>query len=270
MEPPRQNAQSRTYITIEERWVYFEGGKKIKDFTDESEMAQYLHISDTPKHGVVKTVYEDDFLNNDFSGAIEETSADFLDRYAQYHPLIPPRDKKLQERLRQTRYVLRGEESTAKDLWERCYRSQIDNLIRSGVDNYIAALVLMLPCMELVYELKTGKSKQDWTAILKMFFPVDGFDDNTYMQLKDLIRNGFVHDGFARANVRISAARYSPEEYMDGQHVFEGVLDESGQFHLVIVPTYFWARVRDKIDSFYKYEQWIPGWDMVAVPTLDN
>ena len=95
-----------------------------------------------------------------------------------------------------------------------------------------------------------------------MFFPAVGFDHNTYKQLANLIRNGFVHDGFTKGFVGISSKDHTPEEYKDTQQVFEPFRSETGRFHLLIIPAFFWARVRNKIDIFYKYEQWIPGWEM--------
>ena len=75
----------------------------------------------------------------------------------------------------------------------------------------------MLPCMELVYKLKTGKTKQNWINTLKMFFPAIGFEQNTYKQLAGLIRNGFAHDGFTKGYVGMSSAEHTPEEYSDTQ-----------------------------------------------------
>ncbi len=265
-----QKSVKKMYSPPREKWLYIEERSVVQEFYEESELAQYIYTSDSPKDGFVKLMYEDDFHRKDFSTAVDETAEQFLARYEQFHPLFPPRDKEIPKRLRETRYILGGEKCTAKDMWERCYRSQIDSLIRGGSENHIAALVLMMPCMELVYKLKTGWPKQNWSETMKMFFPAIGFDEDTYRQLRDLVRNGFAHDGFAKGYVGISSRHHTPDEYMDSQQVFEGMRSEAGQFNLLIIPAFFWARVRDRIDSFYNYEQWIPGWEMHRVLSIDH
>ncbi len=260
----------KAYKPSRAKWLYIETGNVIQFFYEKKELAQYIYTSDTPKDGRIKLVYEYDSRDEDAPTAVDETAKEFLARYEQFQPLFPPRDKEVPKRLREIRYVMGGEKWAAKDMWERCYRSQIDHLIRSGGENHIAALVLMMPCMELVYKLKTGRSQQNWSETMKMFFPANGFTDDTYRQLRDLVRNGFTHDGFAKGYVGISSAHQRPEEYSDTQQVFEGVRSETGQFNLLIIPAFFWARVRNKIDSFYKYEQWIPGEDMSEVVTISH
>ena len=264
-----QNTELQPYSPPRKKWLYIEKGNVIQYFYEESEMAQYIYTSDTPKDGLVKLVLEDDHLKTEHSTGVNETANKFLARYEQFHPLFPPRDKEVPKRLQATRYIMEGERCTAKDLWERSYRSQIDYLIRSGTENHIAALVLMMPCMEMAYKLKSGK-KMNWIETLKMFFPADGFDHDTYKGLANLIRNAFVHDGFAKGDVGISSAYHTPEEYSDSQQVFLGMRSETGRFHLLIIPTFFWARVRNKIDSFYEFEQWIPGWDMHQVISISD
>ncbi len=265
-----QNTELKTYTPARDKWLYIEDGNVIQHFYEKNEMAQYIYTSNTPRDGRVKLVVEDDLLKEDIPTSDNKTAKQFLARYEQCHPLFPPRDKEVPRRLRETRYIMDGEKCTAKDMWERCYRSQIDNLIRSGAENHIAALVLMMPCMELVYKLKTGRAQQNWSETMKMFFPAFGFTDDTYRQLRDLVRNGFIHDGFTKGYVGLSSAHHTPEEYTDSQQVFVGMCYETGQFKLLIIPAFFWARVRNRIDSFYKYEQWIPGWEMPEVLEISH
>lgn len=250
--------------------LYVEEGEVIEEFYKDSDMAQYIYNSNSPKDGFVELAYENDCGQTIHSTGIHDTATRFLARYEQFHPLFPPREKEVPKRLRQNRYVMNGEQCTAKDLWERFYRSQIDTLIRSGAENHIAALVLMMPCMETVYKLKTGEKKQDWSKTMKLFFPSSNFSDATYRQLRDFIRNGFVHDGLTKGPVGIRSGNQTPEEYSDGQQVFWEIRSETGQFNLFIIPAFFWARVRDRIDSFYEYEQWIRGRDMGPVFTINN
>ena len=265
-----QKTTESVYSPGRAKWLYIEEGKVIQDFYEKSELAKYIYTSDILKHGLVKLVYEDDLLKEDLSTSVNETAKEFLARYEQFHPLFPPKDKEIPKRLREIRYIMGGEKCTAKDMWERSYRSQIDDHIRSGAENHIAALVLMMPCMDMVYKLKTGEKESGWTEVMKMFFPAFGFTHATYHQLRTLVRNGFVHDGFTTGYVGINSANHTPEEYTDNEQVFTATRTETGQFHLLIIPAFFWARVRDKIDSFYKYEQWIPGWDMCEVLTISN
>lgn len=270
MKQRAQNAELKPYNRPRQKWLYTEEGKVIHDFYQESEMAQFIYTSDTPKDGLVKSVFEDDHLKTEHFTGVEETAQQFLARYEQFHPLFPPRDKEVPNRLQAKRYIMEGERCTAKDMWERHYRSQIDRLISAGPENHIAALVLMMPCMEMVYKLKTGRRKQNWTEIMKMFFPTSGFSETTYHQLRNFVRNGFAHEGFTRGYVGISSANHRPEEYSDSQQVFQGFRSEDGRFHLLIIPAFFWARVRDKIDSFYEFEQWIPGWGMHQVISIGD
>lgn len=257
-----QNTERKPYKPLQEKWLYIEDGNVIQHFYKRSDLAQYIYTSETPKDGFVKLVFEDDHRKTERTTGVQDTAEQFLARYEQFHPLFPPRDKEVPKRLQKTRYVMDGEECTAKDMWERHYRSQIDSLMSAGPENHIAALVLMLPCMEMVYKLKTGRRKQDWTEIMKMFFPASGFSDKLYSQLRDLVRNGFVHEGFTKGYVGISSAHHTPEAYSETGQVFVGMSSAAGQFNLLIIPTLFWARVRNRIDSFYKYEQWIPGGKM--------
>ena len=262
--------EKATYNPSRPKWLYIEEDKVIQCFYEKSEMAQYIYTSNTSKKGLVKLVYEADWSKEDLSTSDSKTAKEFLALYEQFNPLFPPRDKEVSKRIRQTRYIMGGEKCAAKDLWERSYRSQIDFLIRSGSENHIAALVLMMPCMEMVYKLKTGKTKPDWVRTLKMFFPAIGFEHRTYQQLANLIRNGFVHDGYTKGHVGLNSTHHTPEEYKDSEQVFQGFRTEAGQFKLLIIPAFFWARVRNKIDTFYKYEQWIPGWDMPEVLEISH
>lgn len=265
MRQRAQNTELKPYRPASQKWRYVEEGKVPQDFEEESELAQYIYTSDTPKDGSVQLVFGDDCGNTEHAVGVHQTAKQFLDRYEQFNPLFPPRDAGVQVRLREPRYILEGERCTAKDLWERSYRSQIDDLIRSGTENHIAALVLMMPCMEMVYKLKTGRPRQNWSETMKLFFPAEGFTDATYRQLRDFVRNGFAHDGFTNGYVGISSVHHTPEEYSDSQQVFLGMRSETGRFNLLIIPAFFWARVRDKIDNFYEFEQWIPGWEMHQV-----
>ena len=265
-----QNTERKPYKPLREKWLYIEDGNVIQHFYKRSDLAQYIYTSETPKDGSVKLVFEDDHRKTERSVSEPETAEQFLARYEQFHPLFPPRDQEVPKRLQETRYVMDGEEFTAKDLWERHDRPPIDSLMSAGPENHIAALKLMMPCMEIVYRLKTGKRKQDWTEIMKMFFPASGFSDKTYSQLRDLVRNGFVHEGFTKDYVGISSAHHPPEAYSDTGQVFVGMLSETGQFNLLIIPVFFWARVRNRIDNFYEYEQWIPGGEMQQLMTVSN
>ena len=272
-----QKTNKKTYNPPRAKWLYIEESNVIQHFYEKSELAQFIYTSDTPKDGMVKLVYEDDLLKTEHSTAVNETAKQFLARYEQFDPLFPPRDKEVPKRLRETRYIMDGEKCTAKDMWERCYKPQIDFLIRSDTESHIAALTLMMPCMEMVYKLKTGemgkntkKPGKTWREILKMFFPAFGFADNMYDQLYKLMRNGFVHEMFTKGYVGLDSTSHTPEEYSDTQQVFVGMRSETGQFNLLIIPAFFWARVRNKIDSFYKYEQWIRGWDMQQVLTISH
>ena len=216
MKQRAQNSELKPYNPPRAKWLYIEKSNVIRYFYEESELAQYFYTSDTPIDGFVKLVFEDDHRKTD---GVHETAKLFLARYEQFHPLFPPRDKEVPKRLQETRYIMEGEKCTAKDMWERCYRSQIDRLIRSGTENHIAALVLMMPCMELVYKLKTGK-KKNWIETLKMFFPAVGFDQNTYKGLVNLIRNGFVHDGFTKGDVGISSAYHMQKSIQTANKFF--------------------------------------------------
>ena len=178
-------------------------------------------------------------------------------------------DPELQERIRQVRYDLGGQDGTVRDTWERYYRGQIDQLVNGGGENFLAALTLMMPCMERVFTLIHPKydgnickpRKGYWKYVLKMFFPAFGLTDDHYEYLNKYLRIGVIHDAFTRGNIGFSNS-YKRDDFTDSMNVFVEYVMGDGRLILQVIVPWFWERVRRRIDLFYEHEQWIQGWAM--------
>lgn len=105
--------------------------------------------------------------------------------------------------------------ATYKEVWFIYYRPQIQTLMSGSPDNHVAALLLMIACMDRVYTLKYPKKRGYTRDLLKYFFPKpEGENDDEYdKQMKKLAEdlvNALKHDAFVRENVMLSDAAYLP------------------------------------------------------------
>lgn len=157
--------------------------------------------------------------------------------------------------------------ATYKEVWFIYYRPQIQTLMSGSPDNHVAALLLMIACMDRVYTLaypdKSGQRgyTQD---MLKYFLPKpEGENDDKYGERMKTLAEGLVnalkHDAFVRENVMLSDAAYLPtganvngqgiEVIIKGQRRIAVTLEDDGK--LTIAATAFWNHIRDTIDDFY-------------------
>ena len=158
--------------------------------------------------------------------------------------------------------------ATHKEVWFIYYRPQIQTLMSGSPDNHVAALLLMIACMDRVYTLaypdKSGQRgyTQD---MLKYFLPKpEGENDDEYdKQMKTLaddLVNALKHDSFIRSpNVMLSDAIYLGTKVdvngeaipaaVKGQRRIAVTWEDDGK--LTIAATAFWYLIRDTIDDFY-------------------
>lgn len=95
-------------------------------------------------------------------------------------------------------------------IWFKYWRPPIETLMNGSRDNFYAALQLMYPCMERVYQLKQGKVGERGLTkdVLKHFFP-PGEDqiEEEYNQIISKVakemRHGLAHDAFVREGVEL-------------------------------------------------------------------
>ena len=242
-----------------------------------AEMMQYLNGIDIDESAILRITKIGKFGRH--VPIDEDNVKSWLNNQKRHHPMLENPDPELQGRLRRVRVEADGKELTAKDIWEKFYRNQIDELMSGGTANYVAALSLMIPCMDRVYTLRFPKFDRDEEVssvntsygqqMLETFFPAFGFNANTYKNIHKYLRNGLIHYAFMRGAIGIDNAITDTKDYGAGSNVFHKVKTSDGRILLLIVVPWFWKRVRTRIDNFYEYEQWLPGQDMGHMIRLD-
>ena len=87
--------------------------------------------------------------------------------------------------------------ATYKDVWFIHYRPQIQILMSGSSDNHVAALLLIIACMDRVYVLANSdkSDKRGYTRdMLKFFFSKpEGQDDEEYERRMKTLTNDFVN-----------------------------------------------------------------------------
>ena len=116
-------------------------------------------------------------------------------------------------------YIFGNNVATARNLWEIQWRPQIEHLVNSAithdvVDNHLAALMLMIPCIDRTFTFENPQTDTKYTtAMLKWAFPeqhigISAKDYKTCLkQMRDGLVNGLKHDSFLRETVYISNAQ---------------------------------------------------------------
>ena len=106
--------------------------------------------------------------------------------------------------------------ATSRNLWELLWRPQIEYLMNNAVtkdvvDNHVAALMLMIPCIDRTYTLIHPPNADGYTtAMMKWAFPERdvGISEKDYKTciraLRDGLVNGLKHDAFLRPNVYLN------------------------------------------------------------------
>ena len=170
-------------------------------------------------------------------------------------------------------------------IWFVHWRPQIELLMAGSSDNYVAALMLMIPCMERVYTLahpqwdsyqrkKAGEKHKRLPIdfVLKWFFKNEGSDE--YDQIIETVAQGFAnglkHDSFIRDEVRlwdgfvgrIQSGQTGNEidSFIHAQRIRALIPIEGTDGHVSIAPHPFWTVVKHRIDKFYIEEY--PGYKL--------
>lgn len=168
-----------------------------------------------------------------------------------------------------------------KEIWFLLYRPQISLLMSGSVDNHLAALMLMWPCMERAFTLHKPEfdSVQNGGNIIPVTDKVlrwflthpdlseeqERLHEKVITILHKSLVNGLKHDSFMRHGVELEEMIWVPVEFPEAgrgrttigyQYVYRVAVDLDGDY-VIIGPTNFWGLVRDKIDTFYidEYEQ---------------
>lgn len=246
------------------------------EYHSRAEMMQYLSEVEIDRSAILR-ITASGMLGSPVS-IDEENVTSWLSNQKRHHPMLQHPCPELQQRLRRVRVLTDGKELTAKEMWETFYRDQIDELMRGGTANYVAALSLMIPCMDRVYTLLNPECDRDEVnkpnthyvqQVFEMFFPAFGFDDDIYRYLNENLRVGVIHYTFMRGAIGIDETITDTEWYGAGTNVFHQLKTSDGKILLLIAVPWFWKRVKTSIDRFYKHEQWLPGWDMHQMLCLD-
>ena len=157
--------------------------------------------------------------------------------------------------------------ATYRDVWFIHYRPQIQILMSGSSDNHVAALLLIIACMDRVYVLANSdkSGKRGYTRdMLKFFFSKpEGQDEKEYERRMKTLTNDFVnalkHDSFVRENVMLSdmvgmvqtggVDDQAIEVVIQGHRRIAVTYEDDGK--LTIAATAFWSYIRDFIDRFY-------------------
>ena len=153
-------------------------------------------------------------------------------------------------------------------IWFKYWRPPIETLMNGSPDNYYAALQLMYPCMERVYQLKEAKvGKRGLTNdVLKDFFP-PGEDakveeyEQIMSDVANQMRHGLAPDAFVRegAEIRDGLVSFfdsglSNDAYRKDAVIFAGFtrpISRKVDGKIAVDVRSFWNVVKSKIDDYY-------------------
>lgn len=148
-------------------------------------------------------------------------------------------------------YIFGNNVAIARNLWEIQWRPQIEHLVNNAithdvVDNHLAALMLMIPCIDRAFTFENPQGDTGYTkAMLKWSFPEQdvGVTPKDYKKCIDAMRDGLVnglkHDSFLRGQVYINNEEGNPHPFYANGDV------------VIVNPSAFWRHVRDRIDGYY-------------------
>ena len=174
----------------------------------------------------------------------------------------------------QTVDILGEDKNKHNKNWFVYWRPQIENLMSGSKENYVAALMLMIPCMERVYTLKNpdadhyrqkkhGKNIKPVPieSVFKEFFTNENPQeyDQIIRTVAIGLANGLKHDSFIRDEIHLSdelVARHrsgvtgdaiDSAWYLPRTQAIVSMKDG----RVAIAPSSFWIVVRRQIDKFY-------------------
>ncbi len=159
-------------------------------------------------------------------------------------------------------------------IWFIYWRPQIEALMSGSSENYVAALMLIIPCMERAYTLsnpqwdfyrrkKTGNDAKQVppVEVLKWFFTNE--NPRKYDEIISIVAQGFTnglkHDSFVRDEICLYDENVAPVKSGNTGETADSMLYtqrtqaitsmEDGR--VAIAPRSFWNVVKHKIDRFY-------------------
>jgi len=162
-------------------------------------------------------------------------------------------------------------------IWFVHWRPQIEILMSGSAENYVAGLMLIIPCMERVYTLihpekdvykqkKAGKEAKHALIrdVLKSFFTNENPEE--YDEIIGIVAQGFAnglkHDSFVRDEICLydeNVARVQSGNTGDAvdsawfTRRTQAVV-KMADGRVVIAPRSFWSIVKRQIDKFYLEE----------------
>lgn len=182
-----------------------------------------------------------------------------------------------------------GEDRNRHDrIWFVYWRPQIEYLMSGSEKNYIAGLMLMIPCMERAYTLKHPERDVNarenaqhlpFKDVLKWFFKnenPEGYDRIIYVVAQGFA-NGLKHDSFVRDEICLYdknvAWVQSGNTGNTGNTIDSALFSQRRQAivemvdgRVAIAPRSFWSVVSSRIDKFYLEEYPIPSPRPASVP----
>ncbi len=153
-------------------------------------------------------------------------------------------------------------------IWFKYWRPPIETLMNGSKDNYYAALQLMYPCMERVYQLKEKKVGEKGLTkdVLKHFFPsAEDANEEEYNKIMSDVanemRHGLAHDAFVREGVEIRDglvsffySGLSEDASSQDAVIFAGLTRPISRVvngKIAVDVRSFWSVVKSKIDDYY-------------------
>ncbi len=184
------------------------------------------------------------------------------------------------------RQLFSGDKGNDALIWFKLWRPPIETLMNGSRDNYYAALQLMYPCMERMYQLKERKVGEKGLTkdVLKHFFPPeDDANEEQYNRIirivADELRHGLAHDAFVREGVELwdGIVCLVDSGLRDNYSRLDAVI--SAEFRTPILPRvdgkvivnvkWLWGVVKSKIDNYYTSSDYLVNHymqdDLVAI-----
>ena len=159
-------------------------------------------------------------------------------------------------------------------IWFLYWRPQIESLMSGSPENYVAALMLIIPCMERTFTLKHPerdyyrskkagtKAKQIPIAdVLKWYFRNENPEE--FDQIMDIVAQGFAnglkHDSFVRDEICLLDENVAPVQSGNTGNAADSMMhirrtqaiSSMKDGRVAIAPRSFWYVVQHKIDNFY-------------------
>lgn len=153
-------------------------------------------------------------------------------------------------------------------IWFKYWRPPIETLMNGSKDNFYAALQLMYPCMERVYQLKEGKVGERGLTkdVMKHFFPpaeevIEEEYEKIMSDVANKMRHGLAHDASVREGVEIwdglvgfLNSGFREDASSQDAVIFAGFTEPISRVvngKIAIDARCFWDVVKSRIDDYY-------------------